>query len=54
MSEDTAHEVSRPDDKRLANSAAGDRRPDPAVVLQALAALEVEFYSVLNRQSPAK
>jgi hypothetical protein len=54
MSDGTAHEVPCPDDKRLANSAAGARRPDPAAVLQALAALEAEFYSVLNRRGPAK
>ena len=54
MSDGTGHEISGPDDKRLANGATGNRRPDPAAVLQVLAALEAEFYSVLNRRAPAK
>ena len=53
MSDGTAHEVSCPNDKPVAHSAESPRRPNPAAVLQALAALEAEFHSVLNRQGAA-
>jgi hypothetical protein len=52
MSDGTAHEVSCPDDERLSNSVEGPRWPDSAAVLKALAALEAEFSSILNRSAP--
>jgi hypothetical protein len=53
MSDGTAYEVSRSDDKELSNGVEAPRWPNSAAVLEALAALEAEFYSVLNRGAPA-
>jgi hypothetical protein len=53
MSDGTAYEVSRSDDKEISNGVEAPRWPNSAAVLEALAALEAEFNSILRQGAPA-
>jgi hypothetical protein len=53
MSDGRAHKGSCLDDKALSDSVGTRRWPNSAVVLEALAALEAEFSSILNPGTPA-
>jgi hypothetical protein len=53
MSDGTAYEVSRAGDEEPSSRVEVPRRPDPAAVLAALAALEAEFNAILKRGAPA-